>query len=154
MQETQVRSLDWEDSPGEGNGNPFQYSCLENPWTEEPGGLQSMGLQRVRHDLATEQHQHGSSNFKCNVPGQLLIFPSSVLSLTLGMPQGLHSTKNLDSLILFLPSFFLPCPLFPSLPSFPLFLSFFPIVSMPQTLFILEMKICNLLPMSSYFPLM
>ena len=30
--------------PGEGNGNPLQYSCLENPWTEEPGGLQSMGL--------------------------------------------------------------------------------------------------------------
>ena len=30
-------------SPGEGNGNPFQYSCLENPWTEELGGLQSMG---------------------------------------------------------------------------------------------------------------
>ena len=25
-------------------------------WTEEPGGLQSMGLQRVRHNLATEQH--------------------------------------------------------------------------------------------------
>ena len=35
--------------PGEGNGNPLQYSCLENLWTEEPGGLQSMGLQRVRH---------------------------------------------------------------------------------------------------------
>ena len=30
-------------SPGEGNGNPLQYSCLENPWTEEPDGLQSMG---------------------------------------------------------------------------------------------------------------
>ena len=29
--------------PGEGNGNPFQYSCLENSMTEEPGGLQSMG---------------------------------------------------------------------------------------------------------------
>ena len=29
MQETQVRFLDWE-SPGEGNGNPLQYSCLEN----------------------------------------------------------------------------------------------------------------------------
>ena len=28
---------------GEGNGTPLQYSCLENPWTEEPGGLQSMG---------------------------------------------------------------------------------------------------------------
>ena len=32
-------------SPGEGNGNPLQYSCLENPWTEEPGGLQTMGSQ-------------------------------------------------------------------------------------------------------------
>ena len=28
--------------PGEGHGNPLQYSCLENPWTEEPGGLQFM----------------------------------------------------------------------------------------------------------------
>ena len=27
------------------------------PWTEELGGLQSMGLQRVRHDLATQQQQ-------------------------------------------------------------------------------------------------
>ena len=31
MQETWVQSLDVEDSPGEGNGNPLQYSCLENP---------------------------------------------------------------------------------------------------------------------------
>ena len=37
-------------SPGEGNGNPLQYYCLENPWTEEPGRLQSMGSQRVGHD--------------------------------------------------------------------------------------------------------
>ena len=37
-------------SPGEGNGNPLQYSYLENLWTEEPEGLQSMGLQRVGHD--------------------------------------------------------------------------------------------------------
>ena len=36
--------------PGEGNGNPLQYSCLENPWTEEPGGLQFMKSQRVGHD--------------------------------------------------------------------------------------------------------
>ena len=28
--ETRVQSLNWEDSPGEGNGNPLQYSCLEN----------------------------------------------------------------------------------------------------------------------------
>ena len=38
---------------GEGNSTPLQYSCLENPWTEEPGRLQSMGSQRVRHDWVT-----------------------------------------------------------------------------------------------------
>ena len=32
-------------SPGEGNGNPLQYSCLENPMEEEPDRLQSMGSQ-------------------------------------------------------------------------------------------------------------
>ena len=37
-------------SPGEVHGNPLQYSCLEIPRTEEPGGLQSIGLQRVRND--------------------------------------------------------------------------------------------------------
>ena len=36
-------------SPGEGHGNPLQYSCLENPMTEEAGGLQSIGSQRVGH---------------------------------------------------------------------------------------------------------
>ena len=34
----------------EGNGNPLQYSCLEIPWTEEPGRLQSMGSLRVGQD--------------------------------------------------------------------------------------------------------
>ena len=33
-------------SPGEENGNPLQYSCLEIPWTEEPGGVQSMWSQK------------------------------------------------------------------------------------------------------------
>ena len=37
-------------SPGEGNGNPLQYSCLENPWMEEPDRLQSTVSQRVGHD--------------------------------------------------------------------------------------------------------
>ena len=36
-------------SPGEGHGSPLQYSCLRIPWTEEPGGLQSMGSPRVGH---------------------------------------------------------------------------------------------------------
>ena len=37
-------------SSGEGNGNPLQYSCLENSMTEKPGRLQSMGSKRVGHD--------------------------------------------------------------------------------------------------------
>ena len=41
---------------GEGDGTPLQYSCLEIPWTEEPGRLQSMGSRRVRHDWATSLH--------------------------------------------------------------------------------------------------
>ena len=45
-------------SPGEGNGNPLQYSCLEIPWMEEPGRLQSMGLKRVGHDWATSLSFH------------------------------------------------------------------------------------------------
>ena len=36
-------------APGIGNDNPLQYSCLENPWTEESGRLGSMASQRVRH---------------------------------------------------------------------------------------------------------
>ena len=35
---------------GEGNGNPFQCSCLENPRDGKPGWLLSMGSRRVRHD--------------------------------------------------------------------------------------------------------
>ena len=40
--------------PGGRHGSPLQYSCLESPWTEEPGRLQSMGPQRVGHDWATK----------------------------------------------------------------------------------------------------
>ena len=37
-------------SPEEGNGNLLQYSHQKMPWTEEPGGLQSMESQRVAED--------------------------------------------------------------------------------------------------------
>ena len=43
-------------SSGEGNGNPLQYSSLIIPWTEEPGRLQSMGSQTVRHNWVTSLH--------------------------------------------------------------------------------------------------
>ena len=47
--------LVWERSPGKGNGNLLQYSCLENSRTEEPGGQQLVGSKRARHDLVSEQ---------------------------------------------------------------------------------------------------
>ena len=43
---------------GEGNGNPLQCSCLENPMDGEPGRLQSMGLHRVRHDWSDLAFMH------------------------------------------------------------------------------------------------
>ena len=42
--------LDSGRSPGGGHGNPLQYFAWRIPWTEDHGGLQSMGLQRVGHD--------------------------------------------------------------------------------------------------------
>ena len=43
--------------PGEGTASLSSILAWEIPWTKEPGGLQSMGSQRVRYDLATKQ-QH------------------------------------------------------------------------------------------------
>ena len=41
-------------SPGEGNGNPIQYSCLENPMDRGAWRTIVHGVVRVRHDLATK----------------------------------------------------------------------------------------------------
>ena len=45
-------------SPGGGHGNPLHK---ESPWTEEPGGLQSTGLEKVRHNRVTK---HTAQSFK------------------------------------------------------------------------------------------
>ena len=47
VQETWVRSLGWEDLLEKGMATHSSIIAWEIPWTEEPGGLQSMGLQRV-----------------------------------------------------------------------------------------------------------
>ena len=49
-QETMVQSLGQEDPLEEGMANHSSILAWEIPWTEEPGGLQSLGLQRVGHD--------------------------------------------------------------------------------------------------------
>ena len=53
MQETQVWSLDQEDPLQKGRATHSSILAWRNPWTEEPSRLQSMGLQRVGHDWAT-----------------------------------------------------------------------------------------------------
>ena len=50
MQETWVRSLGWEDPLEKETANPSSIIAWRILWTEEPGGLQSLGSQRVRHD--------------------------------------------------------------------------------------------------------
>ena len=50
--ETRVQSLGWKDPLEKGMATHSRILARRIPWTEEPGGLQSMGLQRVGHDLA------------------------------------------------------------------------------------------------------
>ena len=52
-----VRSLGWEDPLERETAIHSSILAWEIPWTEEPGGLQSMGSQRVGHDRVTE-HAH------------------------------------------------------------------------------------------------
>ena len=51
--ETQVQSLDQEEPPEKEMAIHSNILAGKVPWVEEPGGLQSIGLQRVRHDWAT-----------------------------------------------------------------------------------------------------
>ena len=50
MRETQVQSQVWEDPLEKGMATHFSILAWRISWTEEPGGLQSTGLQRVGHD--------------------------------------------------------------------------------------------------------
>ena len=57
MRAIQVQSLGREDSPEERNGNPLQYSCLENSMDRGAWQAAVHGGRKVRHDLATKQQQ-------------------------------------------------------------------------------------------------
>ena len=57
MQETLVHSLGQEDPLEEEMATHSSILALKIPWTEEPGGLRPMGLQRVSYDRVTE-HRH------------------------------------------------------------------------------------------------
>ena len=55
MQEMWAQSLGWKDPLEKEMAIHSNILAWEIPWTEEPGELQSTGLQRVRHDLSTKQ---------------------------------------------------------------------------------------------------
>ena len=57
MQGMQVRSLGWEDPLEKEMATHSSILAWKIPWTEEPGRLESIGLQRVRHDLSL-MHTH------------------------------------------------------------------------------------------------
>ena len=64
MQETWVRSLGWEDPLEKEMATHSSILAWRIPWAEEPGGLQSTGLQRVRHDWAPSLSIFITSGFK------------------------------------------------------------------------------------------
>ena len=62
VQETWLRSLGWEDPLERGMATHSSILAWRIPWTEKPGGLQSMGSQRVGHGWATNTHSHTHIN--------------------------------------------------------------------------------------------
>ena len=74
MQETLVQSLGWEDYLEKEKAKHSSITAWEIPWTEQPGRLQSTGLQTVLHDLVTKQQQQQNIL-------HLLIFSQSLKSV-------------------------------------------------------------------------
>ena len=64
MQEMWIQSLGQEDPLEKEIETHFSVLGWEIPWTEEPGQLKSMGVTRVRNDLATKQQQQRFQGFK------------------------------------------------------------------------------------------
>ena len=60
MLENQVQFLGWEDPLEKEMAAHSSVLAWDIPWTEEPGGRQSMESQRVRYDLVTKQQQHNA----------------------------------------------------------------------------------------------
>ena len=62
----QVRSLDQEESPGEGNANPLQFSCLKNPM--DRGAWFWTTVQRITESDMTQQQTHNEDTEHFNCP--------------------------------------------------------------------------------------
>ena len=111
MWETQVWSLGWEDLLEKWMSTHSSILAWKIPWTEEPGGLQSMGLQRVKHNWATFTSLEGvekGGEDGIQIKGTGVLFSNSQMELALISIQenkdkiktwsGIHSPRNLPSL--------------------------------------------------------
>ena len=81
MQETRVWALGWEDPPEKEMATHSSTIAWKIPWTEEPGRLQSMGLQRVRHDWVTSLSLSGRY-YKCQNNHQIKTHMTQKLELS------------------------------------------------------------------------
>ena len=91
----QIQSLGWEDPLEKGIATHSNSLAWRIPWTEEPGGLQSMGSQRVRHDCATNTF----TVFSASTQLSAFIFIHSfieVLLIIYYMPDTLKSWRLKD----------------------------------------------------------
>ena len=77
---------------------PLQYSCWEIPWTEEPGGLQSMGLQRVRNDWATELRVNVKVNWMLDILKMFLLHENYLWSRKMKMYSDRHRCTLISAL--------------------------------------------------------
>ena len=84
MLKTQVRSLDWDDNPGKGNGNPLQDSCLE---TSMDRGAWRATVHGVAESDTTEQLTHNVSSVQFSSVAQPYLTPCNPMdSSTPGFP--------------------------------------------------------------------
>ena len=88
------RSLGREDSLEEEMAAHFSILAWKIPWTEEPGGLQYTGLQRVGHDWA----QHCSSNFYCGLSQNLKYISLGYIVGPYCLPLDVNKNKNINFL--------------------------------------------------------
>ena len=101
MQKIWVRSLGWEDPPGEGNGSPLQYSCWEIAWTEGLGGLQPMGSRKSQTQRSTHRHTYHTyrNTYGCpHVSGSKSMWAPTSLPLCTGAIPGLVPSTTPASL--------------------------------------------------------
>ena len=95
MREMQLASLGREDPLEEETATHSSILAWKIPWTEEPGGLQSMGWQRVRHDWVNEHTQQTlSSLVAVNNPHSTHLSPSSLELISFPSFYAIYSSWN------------------------------------------------------------